>query len=104
MSSILEGEHWLPRKMLSDYLETTRSTYRQRTPEVVDLTRKEKETLRVMVGGASNVDIANTLNVSPHTVKTHISNLFRKIKVSNRVQAVSWALEHLAHEGRGKGS
>jgi DNA-binding NarL/FixJ family response regulator len=99
--AILNDEIWLPRKMLSDYLELTRVPHRLKVTEVVDLTRKERETLRVMVEGASNADIANTLNVSPHTVKTHVYNLFRKIKVNNRVQAVSWALANLEEERRG---
>jgi LuxR family transcriptional regulator of csgAB operon len=98
--AILNNEIWLPRKLLSDYLEMTRGPHRIQMTEVVDLTRKERETLRVMVEGASNVDIANTLNVSPHTVKTHVYNLFRKIKVNNRVQAVSWALANLEKERR----
>jgi DNA-binding NarL/FixJ family response regulator len=100
LRAILSGEIWLPRKMLCDYLELTRGPHRLRVAGIVDLTRKERETLRVMVGGASNVDIANTLNVSPHTVKTHVYNLFRKIKVSNRVQAVSWALSNLEEAKR----
>jgi LuxR family transcriptional regulator of csgAB operon len=95
LQAILNGEIWLPRKMLADYLELTRGQHRLRAIEVVDLTRMEMETLRAMVGGASNADIANSLNVSPHTVKSHVYNLFRKIKVSNRVQAVSWALTNL---------
>jgi LuxR family transcriptional regulator of csgAB operon len=101
LQAILNGEIWLPRKMLADYLELTRGQHRPRSVEIVELTRMEMETLRAMVDGASNADIANSLKVSPHTVKSHAYNLFRKIKVSNRVQAVSWALANLEKERRG---
>ena len=41
--------------------------------------------------------MAEELNVSMHTVKTHVYNLFRKIGVTNRIQAVNWAKENM-HE------
>jgi LuxR family transcriptional regulator of csgAB operon len=102
LKAILNGENWLPRKMLANYLELSRRTGQVRLGESVELTRMEKETLQVMVGGASNVDIATALNLSPHTVKTHLYNLFRKIRVRNRVQAVSWALTNLVPAERGE--
>ena len=59
------------------------------------LTRREKQILSLTATGATNTEIANNLNVSMHTVKTHIYNLFKKIDVSNRIQAVNWAKENL---------
>ncbi|MEA7595362.1 LuxR C-terminal-related transcriptional regulator, partial [Salmonella enterica subsp. enterica serovar Virginia] len=41
--------------------------------------------------GASNNEIARSLFISENTVKTHLYNLFKKIAVKNRTQAVSWA-------------
>jgi LuxR family transcriptional regulator of csgAB operon len=95
--ALLGNECWLPRKMLARHLELTRGPNRLFAPKDVGLTRKETETLRAMVSGAKNSDIAHTLHVSPHTVKTHIYNLFRKINVRNRVQAVSWAVMNFDH-------
>lgn len=97
VQSLCMNEHWLPRKVMAEYLEETRST--QPHPGVVDasLTPKETQILRAMISGAKNSDIAQVLHLSPHTIKTHVYNLFRKIKVSNRVQAVSWALVNLEH-------
>ena len=93
--AVLDGEFWIPRRMLADYVEQTRGMHKIRTTEAAGLTFKEAATLRAMIEGASNADIAGTLHVSPHTVKTHVYNLFRKINVSNRVQAVSWALKNM---------
>ena len=88
------GEYWLPRSVLATHFERTRSNLTLPSPNV-ELTPKERETLRGLVSGQSNRDIARDLAVSPHTVKAHLYNLFRKIGAKNRVQAVTWAMENL---------
>ena len=93
--AIFKGECWLPRKMLFAHWEQTSARKRLFSTETTLLTRKEIDTLKLLVGGHSNNRIARTLNVSPHTVKTHIYNLFRKLHVGNRVQAVHWALQNI---------
>ena len=45
--------------------------------------------------GAKNEEIAAELYISPNTVKTHIYNIFKKIDVPNRLQAVLWAAKNL---------
>ena len=93
--AIFKGECWLPRKMLFAHWEQTSAHKRLFPTETTLLTRKEIDTLKLLVGGHSNNHIARTLSVSPHTVKTHIYNLFRKLHVGNRVQAVHWALQNI---------
>jgi len=51
------------------------------------LTRREQEVLSYLQKGYSNRDIAKALNISPTTVRTHVSNILRKLGVSNRTQA-----------------
>ncbi|HEY4000339.1 MAG TPA: response regulator transcription factor [Candidatus Xenobia bacterium] len=70
---------------------------RPEEPQVEDglrgLTTREREILKLIAQGKSNQDISSELFISEHTVKTHISNLFRKLGMTDRVQAVLFAIE-----------
>lgn len=61
-------------------------------PEVVHLTRREREVLQWCIAGKSNSVIADILNVSEKTIEFHLSNCFGKLGVSSRVAAVVKAL------------
>ena len=63
----------------------------------VPLTERECEILNELRCGATNMDIARALFISENTVRTHLYNVFRKLSVKNRTQAVSWANENLRH-------
>lgn len=52
------------------------------------LTSKEKEVLEMVANGASNKQIADKMFVKEVTVKTHLNSIFKKLKVTNRTQAV----------------
>lgn len=55
------------------------------------ITKREYAVLEQLAGGRSNKEIAQQLHVSPNTVKTHISKIYEKLEVSQRVQAVQKA-------------
>ena len=59
--------------------------------EHLDLTRRELEILRLVAEGLSNAELARMLWVTEQTVKFHLSNIYRKLKVSNRTEASRWA-------------
>ena len=56
------------------------------------LTTRELEILHLMAKGLKNQEIANNLAIQPQTVKNHIHDIFHKIKVRNRTEAVRFAL------------
>lgn len=75
--------------------ETSKKTEKKINKDVnIDaLTPKEKEVLSLVAKGASNQEIADKLCVQDVTVKTHLNSIFKKLKVSNRTQAVLLAME-----------
>lgn len=58
-----------------------------------DLTRREMEVLKLIVGGRSNKEIGRELFISEATVKTHINSLLSKLGVTDRTQAATTALQ-----------
>lgn len=62
--------------------------------DVHDLTKREMQILRCVAKGMLNKEIAGMLGISERTVKNHISNIFRKIKVTDRTQAAVYAIKH----------
>jgi PAS domain S-box-containing protein len=60
----------------------------------VDLTRREREILRHLVGGANTAAIAERLCVSRATVRNHVQNLLGKLGVHSRLEAAAYATRH----------
>jgi DNA-binding NarL/FixJ family response regulator len=58
------------------------------------LTGRELEILRALGEGRSNRDIAKKLWLAEQTVKFHLTNIYRKLNVSSRTEAVHWAYQH----------
>lgn len=95
IQAIQDGEYWLPRHVLCTHLENTRQLRPAAAPAShVKLSPKERQLLALLSQGCSNDVIASRLAISPHTVKTHFYNLYRKLQVRNRVQAATWAQLH----------
>jgi DNA-binding NarL/FixJ family response regulator len=58
------------------------------------LTKRETEILRLMAAGANTKVLAEQLNLSPATVRNHAQNIFTKLDVHSRLEAVAWANRH----------
>jgi len=54
------------------------------------LTKREKMITQLVARGAQNKEIADTLHISPNTVKTHIYSIFRKTNSRNRIELLTW--------------
>ena len=62
----------------------------ERFPE---LTERENEILELIAQGRSNGDIAARLGIAPKTVRNHVANVFNKLQVADRAQAIVRARE-----------
>lgn len=56
------------------------------------LTPREREVLQLMAGGLTNQEIARRLFISEHTVKNHVSNIYRKLGTDDRTRVVLMAI------------
>lgn len=76
---------------LLSYLGTPRS--RSQEHIFPELTEREREVLNLIAAGNNNATIANKLVLSPKTVRNHISNIFSKLQVADRAEAIIRARE-----------
>ena len=65
----------------------------QATPPFPELSEREREILERVAAGRSNPDIARSLGVAPKTVRNHVSNIFSKLQVRDRAEAIVRARE-----------
>jgi two-component system nitrate/nitrite response regulator NarL len=92
-----EGHFWVGRKRVTELASTLRElaeTSAQPTRKQFGLTPRELEIISVIIGGFSNGDIAQRFAISEKTVKHHLTNIFDKLGVSNRLELALFALHH----------
>ncbi|MFG0834034.1 LuxR C-terminal-related transcriptional regulator [Aeromonas bivalvium] len=92
---VMEGEFWIPRHLMCELVNYYRQGNEPAQRHQTLLTVREREIIRYLMTGASNTEIADSLFVSEHTIKSHLYNVFKKLNVKNRLQAVSWAKDYL---------
>ncbi|HLV16831.1 MAG TPA: LuxR C-terminal-related transcriptional regulator [Pseudomonas sp.] len=92
---LLEGYLWMSRPLMAHLIEFFRKQSLNAYRPACGLTQRELEIIGLLGSGASNMQIADRLFVSEHTVKSHLYNIFKKIDVHNRTQAVNWARQNL---------
>ncbi|USD62699.1 helix-turn-helix transcriptional regulator [Vibrio sp. SCSIO 43140] len=94
---IIDGELWMSRKLVYEYVHFYRRRQCAKTsPYYTKLTKREQQIIKLLGDGASNTEIADALFVSENTVKAHLHNAFKKIKVKNRLQALLWVKNNVA--------
>nr|WP_263312884.1 response regulator transcription factor [Mammaliicoccus sp. Marseille-Q6498] len=89
IKDVLNGEKKIHPKVQSIISESAQRPHRENK-----LSKRELEVLSEMVKGKTNKEIAETLFVSEKTIKTHVSHILNKLKVSDRTQAAVYAMEH----------
>ncbi len=93
---ILNREPSLPVNIAYQLIEYYQSLImRFNEPYSTNLTPREIQVLKYLRDGFSNNQLADELFISEHTVKSHLYRIFKKIKASNRAQAIIWAHKYL---------
>ncbi|WP_081949035.1 LuxR C-terminal-related transcriptional regulator [Litchfieldella xinjiangensis] len=94
--SLFEGDLWMSRSLMTRMIDVYRQQQLNAYRPACGLTQREVELIGLLGMGESNTQIASRLFVSEHTVKSHLYNIFKKINVRNRIQAMNWAQENLS--------
>ena len=82
----------LARRLLQRFDKSAVEEARRRQPDEAErLSAREREVLRMVAGGYTSVEIGARLTISSMTVNTHIKNIYRKLQVRTRAQAVRFA-------------
>lgn len=93
INTVMRGESYIQPSLIPAL--NNRLVTRDIDKDKVDmLTRRELEVLVLVANGMFNKEIAISLNISERTVKNHISNIFKKIEVSDRTQAAVFAIKN----------
>jgi DNA-binding NarL/FixJ family response regulator len=87
--AVREGRQWLSPRVTELLVKSAAGN--ERGP-VEELTDREAEVLRLMAAGYRNDRIAQTLDITEQTVKNHVRNIFGKLEVDSRVEAVLYAI------------
>lgn len=102
IQAVMNGQYWLGRKAVPTLVAALReasSSYRAPTAKHFGLTQREREIIGVILDGCSNSDIAARFSISEKTVKHHLTNIFDKVGVSNRLELALFALHHKIDTG-----
>lgn len=88
------GELWAERKVLTQTLESLlqKGNYSSSQETHETLTDREREIIKWVIEGMTNKEIAAQLGISDHTVKTHVRNIFGKLKVNRRLQLLLYRI------------
>jgi len=95
IGAVLDGKLWLSRDLMTRFILEDTDKDKSLRQGSDNLTERQTEVLALIAVGATNDEIADKLCISPHTVKTHLYKIFKKINVPNRVQAALWAAKNL---------
>jgi two-component system nitrate/nitrite response regulator NarL len=94
---IVAGEFWVGRNSVNGLVQAMRMAYEIRPEDAAErfaLTARELEVVAGIVEGETNKDIAKRLNISEQTVKHHLSSIFDKVGVSNRLELALFSVNH----------
>ncbi len=102
IEEVLNGKIYLPLALSSKFFEYFQQSFKEETSKQESeeenllsyLTQREEEVLELLTQGITYKGVANKLFISETTVKTHVNNIFQKLQVNDRTQAVLYAINN----------
>ena len=103
IKAVYGGGYWIDKEIpaweVFEEIVEGQSASKEAAPQVVDeniksLTKREMEILRLVAEGLTNEEIGKKIFISEKTVKTHLTNIFDKLKVNNRFKAALMLMGH----------
>ncbi|HZD31760.1 MAG TPA: response regulator transcription factor [Candidatus Angelobacter sp.] len=95
--AVMQGQYWLEGHPVQNLVQVLRDlTVQTALPprKTFGLTARELEVVSLITEGCTNKDIAKTFGISEETVKRHLTNIFNKLGVGNRLELALFALNH----------
>ncbi len=97
LQAVMAGQYWIGRKAVSSLAQVLKQngeTEKGGKPKNYGITPREMEIIKSVVAGRSNKEIAWNFKISEQTVKHHITNIFDKLGVYNRLELTLFAFHH----------
>ena len=101
IEEVSQGRTYLPQSLSCKFFNYFRELVKKQETEIKEdnnllstLTQREEEVLELLTQGLTYKVVAKTLFISDTTVKTHVNNIFQKLQVNDRTNAVLYALSH----------
>ena len=101
IEEVSNGKIYLPAALSSRFFDYFQRSFKEEANEISDeenllnyLTAREEEVLDLLTKGITYKGVSNKLFISETTVKTHVNNIFQKLQVNDRTQAVLYAINN----------
>lgn len=101
IEEVMQGKVYLPSGLSSRFFEYFQKTFKEDSANTANqenllqyLTQREEEVLELLTQGVTYKGVATQLFISETTVKTHVNNIFQKLQVNDRTQAVLYAINN----------
>ena len=90
ISAVADGDIWIDKKIVKNLIYGLNALGSEKSTQ---LTKQEKNVVDLIAKGFRNKEIAQRLNISEPTVKTHLYRIFRKLNIKNRSELITFAIK-----------
>jgi two-component system nitrate/nitrite response regulator NarL len=99
LEAVTTGQYWIESQSVSNVVQVVHqlaaaNSQPSQTQNRFGLTARETEIISFITQGCMNRDIASSLSITEETVKRHLTNIFNKVGMSNRLELALFAIEH----------